>query len=106
MSSSFAPLDDDAPHWKYIYMSCIVYISIGRGGEEKLLAFIFNALLICYTRFGNGEQPTTTIIGTTPSPMIMVKRLCMCMSLCVRVSGGGDALTRACILCRILLLLL
>ena len=41
MSSSFAPLDDDAPHWKYIYMSCIVYISIGRGGEEKLLAFFF-----------------------------------------------------------------
>ena len=83
MSSSFAPLDDDAPHWKDIYELYRIHVLEEVVRRSLGFFFSFNALLICYTRFGNGEQPTTTIIGTTPSPMIMVKRLCMCMSLCV-----------------------
>ena len=106
MSSSFAPLDDDAPHWKDIYELYRIHVleEVVRRSLGFFFSFFQRAAHLLYTfrkwrTTNNHNNWDNTITNDHGEAALYVY-------VSVRVSAGGDALTRACILCRILLLLL
>ena len=60
MSSSFAPLDDDAPHWKYIYE--LYRIHVLEEVVRRSLGFFFFlstrcSFVIHVSEMANNQQP-------------------------------------------------